>query len=134
MDLADSDTWRGPLRVSFRSVQWEGVCGWWDQRLQQRRAGIRRSDQHVVDWYGGAKCLPAGRVPAGGTVPVCGGRVQPEWAWCRGADLGVVQRSAAKSACCEQHEQLSPGHEFGARCMDDRACLWGRESRLWASV
>ena len=26
-------------------------------------------------WYGGAECVPAGRVPAGGTVPVCGGRV-----------------------------------------------------------
>ena len=43
--------------------------------LRQRGTGVRCSDQHVVGRDGSAKRLPAGRLPAGRSVPVCSGRL-----------------------------------------------------------
>ena len=77
-----SDTRWGSLRISFGCVQWQGVCSGRHHRLRQRGTGVRCSDQYVVGRDGSAKRLPAGRLPAGRSVPVCSGRLRGQWACC----------------------------------------------------
>ena len=97
LDATGFHTRWGSLRFCFGCVQWQGVCSGRHDRLRQRGTGVRCSDQYVVGRDGSAKRLPAGRLPAGRSVPVCGGRLRGKWACCQGlgrAELGAEQGPA----------------------------------------
>lgn len=134
LDATGFDTRWGSLRFCLGCLQWQGVCSGRHHRHCQHGTGIRRSDQYVVGGDGSAKRLPAGGLPAGGSVPVCGGRVQHKWAQRSRAELGAEQGSAvhtAKSAIGEQHNHLPSGHDFSAWGVDLRAGIHPRKGRLW---
>ena len=83
-----TDTWTPLASDPFHTDHYGSASGAFNGKvfvaggstgLQQRCSCIRCSDQYVVGRDGSAKRLPAGRLPAGRSVPVCSGRLRGKW-------------------------------------------------------
>ena len=83
-----TDTWTPLASDPFHSDHYGSASGAFNGKVfvaggstafSSAVACIRRSDQYVVGRDGSAKRLPAGRLPAGRSVPVCGGRLRGKW-------------------------------------------------------